>query len=68
VADSGQQKTLAYEPWPAVNEEYLVEESFEYPVSFNGKLRFKLELPLSTPRPVPLKEIILIRSAISKMA
>ncbi|MCK4746011.1 MAG: hypothetical protein KAT15_03210 [Bacteroidales bacterium] len=21
---------------------------FEYPVSFNGKLRFKLELPLST--------------------
>jgi leucyl-tRNA synthetase len=24
----------------------LVENSFEYPVSFNGKMRFKKELPL----------------------
>lgn len=45
----GNKNTLAYEPWPAVNEEYLFEESFEYPVSFNGKLRFKIELPLDTP-------------------
>jgi leucyl-tRNA synthetase len=38
-------KSIAYEPWPEVNEEYLREETFEYPVSFNGKLRFKIELP-----------------------
>ncbi len=31
---------------PKFNPEYLVENSFEYPVSFNGKLRFKKELPL----------------------
>jgi leucyl-tRNA synthetase len=31
---------------PTFNPEYLVENSFEYPVSVNGKLRFKLELPL----------------------
>mgnify|MGYP002628103940 CR=1 FL=1 len=31
--------------WPKVNEEYLKENSFEYPVSFNGKMRFKLTLP-----------------------
>ncbi|MFN8211400.1 MAG: leucine--tRNA ligase [Bacteroidales bacterium] len=43
----GNKKSLAYEPWPSVNEEYLKEDVFEYPVSFNGKLRFKLELPLS---------------------
>ncbi|HCI55344.1 MAG TPA: leucine--tRNA ligase [Bacteroidales bacterium] len=43
----GHEKTLAYEPWPEYNEEYLKENEFEYPVSFNGKLRFKLELPLS---------------------
>ena len=34
---------------PEVNPDYLVEESFEYPVSFNGKLRFKKELPLGIP-------------------
>jgi leucyl-tRNA synthetase len=43
----GMQKTLAYEPWPLFNEEYLKEDLFEYPVSFNGKMRFKIELPLA---------------------
>jgi leucyl-tRNA synthetase len=43
----GNKNTLAYEPWPSVNEDYLKEDVFEYPVSFNGKLRFKIELPLS---------------------
>ncbi|MDT8400656.1 MAG: leucine--tRNA ligase [Bacteroidales bacterium] len=42
----GNKKSLAYEEWPMVDEEYLVEATFEYPVSFNGKLRFKLDLPL----------------------
>ncbi len=42
----GHVKTLAYEPWPLVNESYLKEDTFEYPVSFNGKLRFKIELPV----------------------
>ncbi len=41
----GHDKTLAYEPWPEVNESYLKEDTFEYPVSFNGKLRFKIALP-----------------------
>lgn len=31
---------------PQFEAKYLVESSFEYPVSFNGKLRFKKELPL----------------------
>ncbi len=42
----GNNESLAYMNWPEVNESYLEEEKFEYPVSFNGKLRFKLELPL----------------------
>ena len=41
----GNKNTLAYEPWPAVDESLLQEEVFEYPVSFNGKMRYKLELP-----------------------
>lgn len=31
--------------FPKFNEEYVRENSFEYPVSFNGKMRFKLEMP-----------------------
>jgi leucyl-tRNA synthetase len=43
----GNQDSLAYEKWPEVNEKLLVEDVFEYPVSFNGKMRFKLELPVT---------------------
>jgi leucyl-tRNA synthetase len=43
----GNENTLAYEPWPDYNEEYLHEDNFEYPVSFNGKLRFSISLPTS---------------------
>jgi leucyl-tRNA synthetase len=32
--------------FPAFNPAHLVEHAFEYPVSFNGKLRFKKMLPL----------------------
>jgi leucyl-tRNA synthetase len=45
----GHDSTLTYEPWPEVDEQYLVTESFEYPVSFNGKLRFRIELPADIP-------------------
>jgi leucyl-tRNA synthetase len=40
-------KTLAYEPWPLFNEEFLREDNFEYPVSFNGKMRFNILLPVT---------------------
>lgn len=43
----GSEKTLAYEPWPVADETLLEEDTFEYPVSFNGKMRYKLELPIS---------------------
>ena len=47
----GHENSLAYLPWPEVDEKLLTEESFEYPVSFNGKMRFRLELPLNMPQP-----------------
>ena len=31
--------------WPKCDERYLVEDTFKYPVSFNGKMRFTIELP-----------------------
>jgi len=42
----GHSDSVTAQKWPEHNEDYLVENSFEYPVSFNGKTRFKLELPL----------------------
>ncbi len=32
--------------WPKFEASHLVESSFSYPVSFNGKMRFKLEMPV----------------------
>jgi leucyl-tRNA synthetase len=43
----GNKESLAYEPWPEFNEEFLREDNFEYPVSFNGKMRFSISLPVS---------------------
>jgi len=37
---------ISEQPFPVVNEKYLVESSKEYPVSFNGKMRFTIELSL----------------------
>jgi len=38
--------SIAEAPFPKFEEKFLVESSKEYPISFNGKMRFKLELPL----------------------
>jgi leucyl-tRNA synthetase len=38
--------TVGTQQFPVFNNAYLVESSFAYPVSFNGKMRFKVELSL----------------------
>jgi leucyl-tRNA synthetase len=45
----GNRKTLSYEPWPKVDQSLLMEDTFEYPVSFNGKTRFLMELAVDLP-------------------
>jgi leucyl-tRNA synthetase len=42
----GNQPYISQKPWPAVNKSYLVEDVFAYPVSFNGKTRYNLKLPI----------------------
>ncbi len=54
----GNQKTLAYEPWPEYNEKYLVEDNFNYPISFNGKMRFNMELPVSMTKEEIIKVVL----------
>ena len=54
----GNKITLAYEPWPEVNESLLVENTFEYPVSFNGKTRYMKVLPIDMPANEVEKEVL----------
>jgi leucyl-tRNA synthetase len=42
----GHAESITGAEFPVYNEQYLIEDNFEYPVSFNGKLRFKLSLPV----------------------
>jgi leucyl-tRNA synthetase len=41
----GHKESIAHASWPVLEEKHLVENSFKYPISFNGKMRFLLELP-----------------------
>jgi len=41
----GYHESVSTADFPQYDEKYLKEASFQYPVSFNGKVRFKLELP-----------------------
>lgn len=47
----GNSGSVTQAAFPVYNESYTQENTFEYPVSFNGKMRFKLELPLGIPVP-----------------
>jgi len=59
----GHNETLAYEAFPQWDEKYLVEDTFLYPVSFNGKLRFKLEFPLDMPKEEIEKAVVATEEA-----
>ncbi|MEY3565885.1 MAG: hypothetical protein RJA23_2055, partial [Bacteroidota bacterium] len=43
----GHNASITRAAFPEFREEYLVESNFEYPVMINGKLRAKLDLPLT---------------------
>lgn len=42
----GHKTSISTLPFPEFQEKYLIEQSKVYPISFNGKMRFTLELPL----------------------
>src|SRR5690606_21295592 len=42
--------TISQASFPVFNPDFLVEAAYAYPVSFNGKVRFKAELPLTLSR------------------
>ena len=46
----GETTSVCHAEWPACNEAYLVEATQKYPVQFNGKVRFTIEVAKDTPR------------------
>ena len=42
----GNTESISTAPFPIFEPQYLIESSKNYPVSFNGKMRFTMELPL----------------------
>ena len=46
----GETGSVCHAEWPACNEAYLVEATQKYPVQFNGKVRFTIEVAKDTPR------------------
>ena len=50
--------TISFATFPKLDESILVESNFEYPVSFNGKMRFKVQLPLALSAQEVEKEVM----------
>ena len=46
-AELGGEGSVVLAPYPALNPEHLVKDSVNYPIQFNGKTRFQLEMPAS---------------------
>ncbi len=57
-AQLGHSGSISTVPFPVFEEKYLVESEKEYPVSFNGKMRFTIKLPLDLTVP-QIQEIIM---------
>ncbi|MBZ9728081.1 leucine--tRNA ligase [Salegentibacter sp. JZCK2] len=46
----GYSESVVTAEYPVYEEKYLVESTKNYPISFNGKMRFTMELPLDMPK------------------
>lgn len=59
----GETGSVTTASWPEFNEAHLVEAEYAYPVSFNGKMRFKLELPTNLSKEDIEKEVLAAEEA-----
>lgn len=61
----GNKESVSYAQLPVFNAEYLVESAFTYPIQFNGKLRFNLELPADM-QPADIEKEVLAHELTAK--
>ncbi|MCX7728806.1 MAG: leucine--tRNA ligase, partial [Bacteroidia bacterium] len=47
---AGHAESIINAPYPEYNEKYVMDNTFKYPISFNGKMKFNLEIPLNIPK------------------
>jgi leucyl-tRNA synthetase len=60
-----QEGTLSYATFPVFNAAYLVEDSFNYPISFNGKVKLTLSFPADA-TPQAIEEAVLSNEQVQK--
>jgi leucyl-tRNA synthetase len=54
----GHTESIEFAPFPVHNEAYLQDDSHNYPISINGKVRVNLEFPLDTPQDIIQAEVL----------
>ena len=64
----GNTTSVAYASYPMYDESYLVERSKEYPISFNGKMRFTLQLSLDLTKEEIEKTVMSHEKTIAQLA
>jgi len=61
----GHAESIAFANFPKFEGQYLIEDNFSYPISFNGKMKYTLELPL-TLTPQQIEERVLANEEVIK--
>jgi leucyl-tRNA synthetase len=61
----GHQKTVFDAGFPAYDEQYLTENSFNYPISINGKVRAQMNFALDMPRE-DIEKVVLASEIVKK--
>ncbi len=54
----GETESVSFASFPTFNPDFLIEANHKYPVSFNGKMRFLLELPANLSKDDIEKEVL----------
>ncbi len=54
----GHTESVAMAQWPAFDTAYLEDDAFNYPVSFNGKMRFTLALPVAVSQEEAIRQVM----------
>ncbi len=62
---AGHSGSIAFETFPEADESFLQDDAFTYPVSFNGKMRFNVELPTNL-SPADIEKEIMGREEVQK--
>jgi len=61
----GNSGTITYATFPITDESVLVENSFSYPIAFNGKLKLNMEFALDAD-PANIEKAVLANEAVQK--